>query len=173
MNSAINDFPKVAKLQKRAKKPPFRKLDRIPVEAPKIVSEAILANGTIEFTVHHKPMGAPRMTRRDKWLQRPCVMAYREFKDAINRDCPPIPHPHRILSLSWIAFFVPPPSWSAKRRAAALGGLHRSKPDRDNIDKAILDALFAEDSAIALGTIEKRYGIEACVKIKIVYGDEK
>ena len=39
-----------------------------------------------------------------------------------------------------------------------MGTLHRSKPDRDNIDKAVMDALFPEDSGIAAGTIRKVWG---------------
>lgn len=33
----------------------------------------------IEFTVPGNPCPKPRMTRRDKWMQRPCVMKYRKF----------------------------------------------------------------------------------------------
>jgi Holliday junction resolvase RusA-like endonuclease len=37
------------------------------------------------------------------------------------------------------------------------GTLHRQKPDRDNIDKGILDALFKSDCGVAGGTIVKRW----------------
>ena len=124
-----------------------------------------------KFTVEHQPMGAPRMTRRDKWKQRDCVVRYRAFKDAIRlefmrlRHCP-LPG-ENVLSLSWVATFEPPQSWSKKRKAEAIGELHRSKPDRDNIDKAVLDALFEDDSGIAAGHIEKRWGVAAKIEIVI------
>jgi Holliday junction resolvase RusA-like endonuclease len=76
--------------------------------------------------------------------------------------------PKEVLSLSWTAYFVPPASWSKTKQAAAIGTLHRSKPDRDNIDKAILDAMFDEDCAIADGEIKKFWGTVACVEIVIV-----
>ena len=128
----------------------------------------------IRFTVNHEPMGAPRMTRADKWKQRDCVVRYRAFKDAIRLAMIGIPaiDPNDIMSLSWTAYFTPPISWSKKKRAASIGELHRSKPDRDNLDKAILDAMFKEDSAIASGRIEKLWGSVACVEVAIVLGRE-
>lgn len=58
----------------------------------------------------------------------------------------------QILSLSWVAYFKPPDSKSAR-----IGKIHQQKPDRDNVDKAILDALFEDDSGVAVGKIEKRW----------------
>lgn len=124
---------------------------------------------TIQFTVHHEPMGAPRMTQRDKWKGRACVERYHALRDAIRRDAPPLPEPEQIDSLSWVAYFTPPESWSRKRREEAIGTRHRVKPDRDNIDKAILDALFERDERISDSEwIRKRWGVEACIKITIV-----
>ena len=55
--------------------------------------------------------------------------------------------------------------------------LHRSKPDRDNIDKAVLDVLFAGstggDSGIARGTVEKRWADKACLYVSVWYGSER
>ena len=48
-----------------------------------------------------------------------------------------------------------------KRAQEAIGELHRTKPDRDNIDKAVLDALFDEDSAIAAGYLENAGTLKA------------
>ncbi len=112
-------------------------------------------------------MGAPRMTQRDKWLKRPCVIRYRLWKDKIRSLVGELPPASQIARLSWVAYFSPPASWSKKKRNEAIGELHRGKPDRDNIDKAILDALFKEDSAIASGSIEKRWDICERVEIEI------
>ena len=63
-----------------------------------------------------------------------------------------------------IATFAIPKSWSKKRRAEAESGtvFHTSKPDRDNIDKAIGDGLngiiWKDDSQVAAGQTIKRYG---------------
>lgn len=116
------------------------------------------------------PMGKPRMTRRDKWAKRDCVVRYREWADRLRAAAGKVPPAERVVELSWKATFEPPQSWSKKRRVASIGQLHRSKPDRDNVDKAILDALYPKgDSGIARGTIEKRWGWEDGLEIKIVF----
>lgn len=112
------------------------------------------------------------MTRRDKWLDPPraCVARYRAWRDgaravAAQHDIPP---PEKIRALNWVAYYAPPKSWSKKRRQEVIGHLHRSRPDRDNIDKAVLDALFDEDSAIAAGCIVKRWSLTERLEIIIV-----
>lgn len=60
--------------------------------------------------------------------------------------------------------FAPPPSWSEKKKLAALNGLipHTSKPDADNLAKAWLDGMngivFNDDAAVTKFTAEKKYG---------------
>jgi Holliday junction resolvase RusA-like endonuclease len=122
---------------------------------------------TIRFTIQGTPVGKPRMTRRDKWKKRPCVMRYRAWADAARAAAGRLPHPETIASFNWTAYFSPPKSWSQKKRADAIGTPHRGTPDRDNVDKAILDALFPNDSAIADGVISKRWGEPARVEIEI------
>lgn len=125
--------------------------------------------GTIRFIVVGRPLGKPRMTQRDKWAKRECVLAYRSWADAIRSAAGKLPPASHVTRLDWIAVFVPPRSWSATRRAMMIGRQHRSRPDRDNIDKAVLDALFACDSAIAFGTISKVWGEQDRIEIAIAY----
>ena len=121
----------------------------------------------MKFTIPGDPIGAPRMTQSDKWKKRPCVVRYREWKDKARAAAGTLPHISRIESVSWVATFSPPASWSKKKRAAMLGTLHRVKPDRDNIDKALLDALFPDDQQIAKGSIEKRWGVAEGLEVTI------
>ena len=108
------------------------------------------------FIVRATPIAKPRMTRQDKWKQRPAVMRYRSFADevrlAVGRttklDIAP-------LRLDWIAYLPMPASWSKRKREQMRGQPHRAKPDRDNIDKGIMDALFTDDSAVAQGRMAK------------------
>jgi Holliday junction resolvase RusA-like endonuclease len=109
----------------------------------------------IRFTVPGPPTGKPRMTRGDRWKKRPCVLRYWAWADlarmcAKAAGCPT--DSKQIASLSWVAYFAPPES-----KQDRLGKLHQQKPDRDNVDKALLDALFTDDSGIAKGTLEKRW----------------
>lgn len=58
-----------------------------------------------------------------------------------------------------ITFFIPcPKTWSKKKRRLYHGKLHQSKPDLDNLLKALCDALIAEDKYIAhYGGLAKRW----------------
>jgi Holliday junction resolvase RusA-like endonuclease len=103
-------------------------------------------------------MGKPRMTQRDKWANRPAVVRYHNFKTRlrsyfdghmVNLD--------DVRQLSWVAYIAMPDSWSAKQKKEMSGKPHLQKPDRDNIDKAVLDALFGDDSKIWRGSTEKRW----------------
>lgn len=138
---------------------PWRQTDAKSPTKPKPTPQT--TNGVILFTVYHRPMGAPRMTRRDKWKNRPCVEAYHAFRDAIRRyfpgDVPPAEH---VNELSWLATF-------ATSKPELIGTIYRNKPDRDNIDKAILDALWKRDEAIGPGWIDRRWGTEDKLEIRI------
>jgi Holliday junction resolvase RusA-like endonuclease len=118
-------------------------------------SEPIVSSHGTFRVVKIEPMGKPRMTQRDKWAKRPVVMRYRDYADQLRAGCTGITS--NPVCVSWRAFFTMPKSWSKKKREAHLGALHRAKPDRDNIDKGILDALWEQDSGIARGTLEKRW----------------
>ena len=71
--------------------------------------------GELQITVPGTPIGKPRMTRRDKWKERPCVMQYRSWCDMVRlivgNSLPPA---GLVLSLNWTATFEPPKSWSKK-----------------------------------------------------------
>jgi Holliday junction resolvase RusA-like endonuclease len=126
-------------------------------------------NGTVRLVVPGPAPGKPRMTQRDKWKQRPEVVRYRAWCDMVRAavgDCLPIAS--RVAEVNWTAYFEPPQSWSKKSRVAAIGRRHRSKPDRDNIDKAVLDCLFSRDEAIADGTLRKRWDWKARLEIEII-----
>lgn len=74
------------------------------------------------------------------------------------------------VMLRFTAVFEPPASWTKALKLAAAGGLlyHVSKPDKDNVEKLIVDALngwaFADDSQIQGGGV-KRYGSPARLEI--------
>lgn len=76
------------------------------------------------------------------------------------------------LRLTVQAVFKPPASWSAKKRAAAIGRYHTQKPDLDNIYKAVSDGLnriaFADDSQVAsFGNSCKTWGESEGTKITV------
>ena len=119
----------------------------------------------IEFFID--PIGKPRMTQRDKWKQRPCVLRYRKFCDmtreafqAFKFDLP---------NAFSIRFTIEmPASWSAKKRAAMLGAPHQSRPDLDNMIKAVCDAAKKEDSTVYRVHAEKVWGKAGSIKIWVI-----
>ena len=111
-------------------------------------------------------MGKPRMTQQDKWKQRKCVLAYREYCDRV-RAHGTLPEGADAFAIEVTAHIAMPPSWSRKKRAAHLGRMMRQKPDWDNIGKAVCDALFKEDSMLAGGTCWKFWTDDAGARTEI------
>jgi len=114
----------------------------------------------IEFTIIGEPIGKPRYRKGD---QSPRVKRYRAWAQLAVASAPPLPAAELVVALSWRACLSPPKSVAGRKlnaadREALHGQRATRKPDRDNIDKALLDALFADDAAITKGTIEKVYG---------------
>ena len=100
------------------------------------------------------PIGKPRMTRADKWKQRPPVMRYRAFCDEVRLRKLTMPE-----SGSHVTFVLPmPPSWSKKKRAEFAGKPHQAKPDCDNMLKALMDAIYENDAHIWDCRITKVWG---------------
>src|SRR3990167_9026587 len=70
------------------------------------------------FTIKGEPMGKPRMTRRDKWKQRPCVLAYRSWADSARAA---FGKTEKVVltqptTLSIVAYFSIPASWSTYKK---------------------------------------------------------
>ena len=136
----------------------------------------------VTITFNLKPMGKPRMTRRDSWAKRPCVLRYWEFKDALNAilseteqhsDAFNMVNYGDVYRVDWVAYFPMAKSWSKKKKSLFTGQAHRQKPDRDNVDKAILDAIFKDDSVISDGRLSKRWDDGAGARIEITFHDKE
>lgn len=100
------------------------------------------------------PVAKPRMTKRDKWKVRKPVAVYRAYCDELRLKGFTLPdHGYHII------FILPmPTSWSKKKRAAMDGNPHQQKPDKDNLEKAVMDAIFKDDSHIWDGRVTKVWG---------------
>lgn len=107
------------------------------------------------------PIGKPRMTQRDRWHKRTETSAYWAYKAQV-----------RLLGLTLpesgyhITFVIPmPKSWSKKKRQQYDGQPHQSKPDKDNLEKALLDAIFDDDCRIWDGRVTKLWGEKGLIII--------
>jgi len=107
------------------------------------------------------PVPKPRMTQRDKWAKRACVIRYRAFCDAVREAGLMVPDDG-----AHVQFSLPmPASWSAKRKAQMIGQPHRQKPDVDNLTKALMDACLKEDQGVWDLRITKRWASEGSIEI--------
>jgi Holliday junction resolvase RusA-like endonuclease len=96
----------------------------------------------ITLQLSRKAMGKPRMTQRDKWAKRDCVMAYREFADALRMVAGAnLPPASRVKMLDVHASF-------ATADASLWGKPYQQKPDADNIVKACTDPLWKDDQKL-------------------------
>jgi len=100
------------------------------------------------------PMGKPRMTQRDRWKKRPVVLRYHAFCDQVRELKMEVP-----ANGAHIIFVLPmPDTWPQKKKAAMLKMPHQQKPDKDNMEKGLLDALLGEDSHIWDSRVTKIWG---------------
>lgn len=110
------------------------------------------------------PVGKPRMTRNgiyNKGRIKPAIARYNRFKDEVR-----LRRVQLRTSGAHVTFVLPmPASWSKKRRADLDGKPHQAKPDIDNLQKALLDALFEDDSGVWDLRATKVWGDEGAIII--------
>lgn len=122
----------------------------------------------VKFTVN--PMGKPRMTQRDKFFKREVTDRYWELKRQLKLQAEgfkflmPSSHIH-------VIFYLPmPDGWHKQRKIDSDGKPHQSRPDADNLIKALQDSLCSEDSYIWDVRITKRWAYSGSIEIyKINY----
>lgn len=91
------------------------------------------------------PVGKPRMTHRDRrGDKRPAVAKYHAFKDEVRLKKVKLAYwgEHYIFSIPM------PKSWSKTKKMMHYGTPHMQTPDTDNLVKALLDAVFDDDSKV-------------------------
>ena len=111
------------------------------------------------------PLPKPRMTRRDKWLNPPrkCVQEYRDYKDQIRAYGVEVP-----LSGAHVIFRMSmPKSWSKKKKLEYLDQPCQSKGrnDIDNLLKALLDAVYDDDSQVWDIHVTKVWGFMGIITV--------
>ena len=93
------------------------------------------------------PQTAPRMTRRDRWKKRPCVVRYFEYRDQLRAKA--VEYGITLPNSFSVTFYMAmPKSWSKKKKAAHVGKRCQSMPDLDNVLKGFMDALRTNDASV-------------------------
>jgi len=110
------------------------------------------------------PVAKPRMTQRDKWDKRPCVMKYWAFKEELLLKAGRFELGDRLD----IKFYIKmPKSWNEKKKERFDMQPHQQKPDKDNLEKGLLDAFRKEDCTIWDGRVRKFWVNEGTGSIHI------
>lgn len=127
----------------------------------------------INFNETHKaPIGSPRprFSMRGKYVQTYMPKTYTDHKKFIQKQMPKLMmEGDLIVTLQFL--FIPPLSWSNKKRLAMVGQYKRTKPDIDNLIKTVLDAannhLWHDDNQIVEVKSFKKYGETPKIIMKV------
>ena len=116
--------------------------------------------------IEGEPVAKPRMTQRDKWAERPCVVKYFSYRDMVRWQTKRV-NWATIDKLESVKFCLPmPKSWSKKKKLEMNGKPHQQKPDIDNLLKGLLDALMVEDKMVYyVGSLGKWWSDKPIVEI--------
>jgi Holliday junction resolvase RusA-like endonuclease len=120
------------------------------------------------FGIDGRAPGKPRMTQRDKWKKRPCVVAYRAWADRLREAAPKdLPIAEYVERLVVRATYAPPKSWSRKKQAEHIGQMMRTKPDGDNVLKSVCDALWIDDHKLGDKGVQRRWAWGDGIEIQV------
>lgn len=106
------------------------------------------------------PVPKPRMTQRDKWVKRPCVLRYRAYGDELRLRGLRMPHRYSLIFI-----VAMPASWSATEKEEANGLPNLRRPDATNLAKAVEDIALQKDEALWDGRSRKYWGYRGRVVV--------
>lgn len=133
---------------------------------PDLIGKAGLI-GQNEFRLMINPRGKPRMVKSDAWKKRKVVMEYWAWKELLLKEAehvclPDLPEEFKVT------FYVEmPDSWSKRKKQEYDGKPHKSKPDWDNMAKALQDCLCKSDSHVHDVHVKKRWSYHGYIKIEL------
>lgn len=97
------------------------------------------------------PVPAPRQVQKDKFNPSDHVQRYRAYRDELKLLRLEIP-----ANFHHVVFCMPMPfGWSVRKREQHDLRPHLQTPDRDNLEKALLDSALDQDCAIWNGQTTK------------------
>ena len=121
----------------------------------------------MEFKVYDiDPTPKPRQTNCSRWKKTESDKRYYAFKDDIKFSKVVVPESgyHVLFVLKM------PLSWSKKKKDKTRHTACQKTPDKDNLEKALLDSIFKQDSHIWDGRVSKVWGDSG--KLIIITGVE-
>jgi Holliday junction resolvase RusA-like endonuclease len=128
---------------------------------------------SLAFTYLGTPIGKPRMTQSDKWRRppRPEVARWFDFKTGFWSaaiEAGYRPQIDVILSVEATARIKFPKSYSRPLKNRLREQNHDEKPDVDNIQKAIADALTENDAKIYRSNVIKLWADAESLEVTLL-----
>jgi len=113
------------------------------------------------FSISRDPVGYVRRNRSYQSNHTPRAQRYYAWCDEARKAATGDAS-EKLDGTKYIGFFAfahikMPESWSAKKKLLMAGQLNMSKPDKDNLEKAIADALFSEDKGLCVGGLQAKF----------------
>lgn len=124
------------------------------------INRDFIIGGKYPITLDIVPIGKPRMTQQDKWLNPPrkAVKLYWGYKENLLKESHLKGFELKECGMH-ITFVIPMPhSWNHIKKTQMDKTPHQSKPDGDNCLKALQDCLCKSDSHIWDVRITKIWG---------------
>ena len=117
------------------------------------------------FPINPVAASRPRVTRHATFYSKQYTQFRKDFKKLVG-------HPKMLLgtiSVTAIFYIQMPKSWSKKKKAYMNKQAHISKPDIDNLSKAVLDGIsgnyFHDDSQVAILHTQKYWAEEGKISM--------
>ena len=97
---------------------------------------------------------------------RKVVARYWAFKEEVKYKIV-LPHGNAVtLNEKAIIFHIPMPTgWSEEKRKVHRGQAHMTTPDKDNLEKGLMDAMYINDSGIYDSRTIKLWADEGAIEI--------
>jgi Holliday junction resolvase RusA-like endonuclease len=119
------------------------------------------------WVLPYAAVGKPRMTQRDKWAKREIVVNYHAWKDLVRLTMRDWPAAKDTWLVEIEARYKPPELWSQRKKRSLYGTPKRTKPDADNVAKAVMDTLWQNDEAVGDLLVRRRWWHETETVITI------
>lgn len=132
---------------------------------------------SIQLTIDETPIPAsrPRVTKYSTYYKEPYLSYKAKLLDYMTKATSGYKNPvfakYEPLHIDIIFYMPIPKSISKKKAKLLLGSYHTKKPDKDNLEKAVLDSMnglmYYDDGQICSSTVKKIYSDKPRTEINI------
>jgi len=145
-------------------KPAVKNISNVPPSRPIKIGE-LISFGELLISFPVDAMGKPRMTQQDRWKKRPATDRYWELKSRLKSIAEGAKFELPACNYHMVFYLPMADSWPKSKKEEMVGRPHQQKPDKDNLEKAVLDCLCKEDSYVWDGRVTKLWAYHGRIDI--------